>query len=190
MQNNTYYIGFSGRIGSGKSHISDVLLHRSKNVLPILLPFAKPLKKLAKEYFGWDGQKDDRGRKLLQVLGTEVGREYGGWDFWIRKWKQEIERFKAKQLENLPKNWHDHTFFLVIVDDIRFSNEAEEIISHGGKVFEVVNKEIENNNDHISENGIDPKYITRIIDNTCYSLTEQRIVDIFSEFYPTIYGRK
>lgn len=176
---------------SGKSHVADTLFHRSKlGVEGGIIPFAKPLKSLARDFFGWDGQKDERGRKLLQVLGTEVGREYGGWDFWIKKWKLEIEKFQEEIFSKIPKNWQPHTHLLIIVDDVRFSNEAEEIINLGGKVFEVVNKALDSNDNHISEGGIDLKYVTRMIDNTGYSLTEQRIVEIFSEYFPSLYRRK
>lgn len=181
------FIGLTGRMRSGKTHIANVLIQNSTNVLPIIIPFAKPLKELASEYFGWDGRKDERGRKLLQVLGTEVGREYGGWDFWVKKWELAVEEFKNSQLENLPKAWYSQTKFLFIADDIRFSNEAEIIIENGGKVFEIINNQLENKDNHSSEVGIDPKYITRIIDNSNYSLLDQRILEIVSEFFP-IFG--
>lgn len=39
-----------------------------------IIHFADALKFVCKEYFGWDGNKDERGRFLLQHVGTEIVR--------------------------------------------------------------------------------------------------------------------
>jgi hypothetical protein len=66
-------ISISGLATSGKDTFADYLLDK----FPYRKDhFARPLKDAASYWFGWDGQKDDKGRKLLQLLGTEVGRGY------------------------------------------------------------------------------------------------------------------
>ena len=38
----------------------------------LITHFADLLKFICKQYFGWDGNKDERGRTLLQYIGTDV----------------------------------------------------------------------------------------------------------------------
>ena len=52
------------------------------NGYPAIISLAAPIKELAEEYFSWDGKKDKKGRRLLQVLGTEAGREYNE-NLWV-----------------------------------------------------------------------------------------------------------
>jgi hypothetical protein len=63
---------------------------------------------------GWNSEKDARGRKLLQDIGT-AGREYRR-DCWVR---------------HLPH-------YPVIVDDVRYINEAAAIRAVGGIIVRVV----------------------------------------------------
>jgi hypothetical protein len=75
-------IGLSGAAGAGKDTAADAILAQG----PFYVDhFAADLKRIARDYFGWDGKKDERGRKLLQLLGTEVGRAwYEG--IWVEKY--------------------------------------------------------------------------------------------------------
>jgi hypothetical protein len=67
----------SGRAGSGKSTFSNYCIDYLKSLghRATLVPFAKGVKRTAKDCFGWDGKKDRKGRKLLQDIGL-VGRAY------------------------------------------------------------------------------------------------------------------
>lgn len=67
------HLSVSGLAGSGKDTLADILceLYGYKKD-----HFAFDLKFLAEAHFNWDRQKDDRGRDLLQQLGTDVGRDY------------------------------------------------------------------------------------------------------------------
>lgn len=98
-------IGLTGPIGSGKTTIAKELQERLAGC--IILPMAKPLKDYAK-LMGWDGRKDKRGRRLLQLLGTECGRKCISDDIWVNKWAQEAQ---------------GHPY--VICDDARFENEVD-----------------------------------------------------------------
>lgn len=109
-------IGLSGPMCSGKSTIARAIFNCTQDVT--LKPMAGPLKHVA-SIMGWDGKKDARGRRLLQTLGTQVGRRYNP-DLWVNLWKQD-----------LPSEG------VVIVDDVRFINEADAIHDVGGKVFQV-----------------------------------------------------
>lgn len=64
----------SGKATSGKTttynYIHSKMLSKIQKV-----SFAEPLKKMAKEFFDWNGEKDDYGRKLLIFLGGYIGNE-------------------------------------------------------------------------------------------------------------------
>lgn len=76
-------MGFSvsGLAGSGKDTFADILCKEESYHKD---HFAFDLKNIAKEYFNWNGEKDDKGRVLLQQLGTEVGRSFHS-NIWLIK---------------------------------------------------------------------------------------------------------
>lgn len=105
----------SGRAGVGKTKSSGILEKIIKESYKSLAPvstfhFAHGVKKAAKRGFSWNGEKDDRGRKLLQQVGA-VGREY--WKYiWVEQCLLEI---KNKILDN--------KLTTALLDDWRFPNE-------------------------------------------------------------------
>lgn len=105
----------SGKAGAGKTTISDYLFHELINKFPDLSieyqPLAKPVKEIAYNSFGWDGKKDEKGRRLLQVIGTEAGRAYDE-DIWVKY----LENYITGNLF-IPN--------IVLVDDCRFPNEID-----------------------------------------------------------------
>jgi hypothetical protein len=114
MYNKTLVILLSGRAGSGKSYCADLLIKNFKDMgLNVIKDsFARGIKEVAKKYIGWDGVKDEKGRTLLQNLGTEVGRAYNE-DCWVE--------YMLSSLINTPNYPYD----VIIVDDWRFPNEYE-----------------------------------------------------------------
>lgn len=117
-----FILGLCGYAQVGKTTtalaVKDILEKEGREV--VILPFAGPLKLLAMEYFGWDGKKDDRSRKLLQSLGTDVARAWEP-DFWVRKWAE-----LARPLIQAGA--------CIIADDIRFNNECARLQLWGGYV--------------------------------------------------------
>ena len=87
-------------------------------------------------------------RRLLQVMGSEVGREMFGEDFWIH------QLFKQ-----LPEDNH------VVIADVRFPNEADAIKSLGGKVWRVNRHNFNAVNDHKSEHAMDNYMFDHVIYN-------------------------
>lgn len=107
-------IGICGKAESGKDYIANyiktVLEQRGCRVM--VIHFADLLKWCCKEYFGWNGKKDEAGRALLQHVGTDyrlASTEPNGW--------AEIVRILIAMLQT--------QFNYVIVPDIRFTNEYE-----------------------------------------------------------------
>jgi thymidylate kinase len=100
-------IALTGPMGSGKTTIANAIKERYGSQA-IILPMAQPLKDFAKQ-MGWDGRKDKRGRRLLQLLGTECGRKCISEDVWVDKWDEEANKWSGS---------------IVICDDCRFDNET------------------------------------------------------------------
>jgi hypothetical protein len=111
----TVIVLISGLAGSGKTASADLLeekLRAIKDLRTARMSFASPIKFVAKLAFGWDGEKDEKGRKLLQCLGA-VGREYN-----MDNWCELLLKTLDASDEMFPPNF-------VLIDDWRFPNEAK-----------------------------------------------------------------
>lgn len=102
----------SGRAGEGKTTLArycqDILVADYK-ISSALVPFAKMVKDTA-FFMGWDGEKDDKGRRLLQEIGN-TGRTYD-----INLWARHAVEF----IDNCSAN-----FEYIFIDDWRFPNEGK-----------------------------------------------------------------
>lgn len=125
-------ICISGKAGSGKdsaaSDLRDFLEMGGENSV-LITHFADLTKYVAKNFCGWDGQKDYRGRAILQTVGTDLFRSYNE-DFWVD--------FIADVL-TVFSGWWDY----VIIPDTRFPNEIEELKARG---FDVTTIRIKRDN--------------------------------------------
>jgi hypothetical protein len=136
-------VGLLGFIGSGKGTAGDIL----KDLGFTPLSFAKGVKDVAAEMFGWprhllEGDtdasrkwreqpdkfwskefgKEFTPRLALQLMGTEVGRYVFHQDFWVIKMKKYI-------MENPEQNF--------VITDVRFRNEMQFVHDHGGILIEI-----------------------------------------------------
>lgn len=149
-------IGLTGKKGSGKSTVAE-FLESSSDYLS--LAFASTLKEYAYETdpwitapsgsqtrlatlvdaFGWDAVKWEypEARKYLQGLGSAV-REFDP-DFWIRPVMDVVE-LERGGYPSLP----------VVIQDVRYRNEAEAIHDVDGIVVRVVGRG-EGGDSHASE---------------------------------------
>ena len=89
---------------------------------------------------GWENVKVDSedARKLLQRMGTEVGRELFGQDFWV------YQAFNGIDSEDK-----------VVFTDVRFPNEAAHIKSYYGQVWRINKINHGPVNNHASETALD-----------------------------------
>lgn len=158
LKGNVKFIGFCGRAYSGKTTSSAFARQTVSGA--VVIPFAQRLKEIAKDVFGWDGQKDARGRRLLQLLGTEVARGYNP-DFWVTAWKEEVVR-TSNGVYLLSGTFPR----LIMADDVRFDNEAEAIKQMGGTIVQIARPPVPVAfSDHASERGISPSLIDMTVDN-------------------------
>lgn len=103
-------IGITGLAGAGKTYAAIWFKLRTGGEI---WSFAAEIKRIA-ALMGWDGEKDARGRKLLQDLGS-IGREYDR-QCWV-----------SRMPTDRP----------VIIDDVRYINEAAAIRSVGGIIIRI-----------------------------------------------------
>lgn len=125
-------ICISGKAGHGKDYTANILKNEleSKDKTVLVVHNADLLKYICKNFFAWDGEKDEEGRQLLQYIGTDVFREYDK-DFWVS--------FIYKILECSPVTWD-----YVLIPDCRFKNEIDYYREHSNKT--VIHVRVERNN--------------------------------------------
>lgn len=159
---------FAGRKGHGKDFCGQII---KEGLSASRVSFADPIKEIAGNLFFWDGKKDKKGRKFLQLLGTEVGRCYND-DIWV-----------DKALEKMKK--HD----IVVNTDLRFNHEACKLRQLDHKVVvirvEKVGKfmwldklwwklKCKLRLEHSSERGIDQCHVNYVVEND-FSRPEETI---------------
>lgn len=147
-------VGISGAAGSGKSTVAD---HLVRNHGFVRLKFAGALKAMMRALLletgaepdvvdeCIDGYYKDRRvtqlsgqtpRHAMQTLGTEWGRQCMGGDFWV-----DIVR---SRIMTLPETTN------IVIDDVRFENEAALIRRCGGTVLHLTGRG-GIDSDHLSE---------------------------------------
>lgn len=120
-----------GPMGCGKSEVASIVRSIS-DACVIIIPFAGPLKQAALT-LGWNGKKDKKGRKLLQLLGTEVGRNCIDHNIWTKKWTDYIT-----QLIHDHKPVVDH--LILVCDDLRFYNEYVAGRENAAKIIKITGR--------------------------------------------------
>lgn len=106
-------ICISAKAQHGKDTSALILkeLYEAKGKKVLITHFADLLKYVCKQYFGWDGNKDEKGRTLLQYIGTDVvGAKNSA--FWAE--------FIVSILKFFENEWD-----YVIIPDCRYPIEVE-----------------------------------------------------------------
>jgi len=89
-------------------------------------------------------------RQMMQLLGTEWGRDLIHPDLWVIAARAQIERFGDAD---------------IVFDDVRFENEAAMIRELGGLIIHVDRLGADDTDRHRSEDGIHDHIADRFIDN-------------------------
>ena len=105
----------SGKAGHGKDtfaqFVREELEARGKKVITI--HYGDAVKWVLRDYFNWDGQKDEHGRHMLQYIGTDVIRKNFP-NFWTGIVAGLLSAFDNEKL-----------FDVALVPDARFDNEVD-----------------------------------------------------------------
>ena len=116
-------IAISGHAQNGKDTLAGMLKEeyelRRKRVL--VTHYADLVKYVCRSFFDWDGQKDEKGRHLLQYVGTDVVRSQNP-DYWVD--------FIIDMLKFFDGLWD-----YVIIPDTRFPNELSRLKEEGFDVL-------------------------------------------------------
>lgn len=131
--------GLVGYAGAGKSTIAREAIKRNDSVK--ILSLSQPIvdmlialgvsDKIVYDKARWNeplyGMGGKTCRYLAQTLGTEWGRKHVADDLWIN--------IGIQRCRNLITN--SRTVTTVIIESVRFPNEADEIMRNGGKLIAV-----------------------------------------------------
>lgn len=111
-------IMISGKAESGKTTFAELLVEKFKdsNEKALIVNFADYLKFICRQYLDWDGEKDEKGRRLLQIEGTDYVRARDV-DFWTKS---------AYNFINIYEERFDH----FLIADTRFKSEVEFFKAH------------------------------------------------------------
>jgi hypothetical protein len=172
----TVIIVIKGIAGSGKDTIANYL---KANYNFRSASFAAPLKEGVKAMFGLDDTHLDHPlkeqllpdiekspRQLMQLLGTEYGRNLVHKDLWLILAKKKIDAYLA-----LGYN--------VCLTDCRFDNEAEMVKANGGTILRVERGEAGTKFLHPSEAGITGDMVDYSIQNNSTMDFLYKQVDFF-----------
>jgi dephospho-CoA kinase len=120
----------------------------------------------AVDHMGWEEVKrlSSDARELLQRLGTEVGREMFGDDFWVNQ-----GLLRAREHKN------------VVFADTRYRNEANAIVKSGGQIWRINKPGSKPVNNHPSEVDLDEYVPDWIIPNYMGIKELHQIIDNIME---------
>lgn len=164
----TKVIMISGKSSSGKDQLAKYIIEviEKKHGMYKVMHFADLVKAYATLYYDWNGEKDEKGRALLQFIGTELMRKR-----YPTYWAEII----GKLIDAIC--WIDPVDY-VIIPDWRFINEYETLASYYLDIYRVrVNRTDEYGNtyrnpdmtdeqfNHISECELDCYEFDQIVDN-------------------------
>lgn len=112
-------IAISGKAQHGKDTTAQFLKTQleADGYKVLVVHYADLLKYICKQFFGWDGQKDDTGRHILQYVGTDIIRKKKP-NFWVD--------FITSMIELFPNDWD-----YALIPDCRFPNEIEQLKDAG-----------------------------------------------------------
>jgi hypothetical protein len=145
-------IGLVGFAGSGKNTVADIL---RQDFYYQPLAFADAVKDAVSVIFDWDRdllegdttesrtfrETEDQWwsaklgykvtpRFMLQLMGTEAGRDVFGQNLWIASLEKSLKRY----IDHYDEMGMESDF---VITDVRFPNEIESIRNMGGKIVQV-----------------------------------------------------
>jgi len=127
LKNNVTVIGLSASAGTGKDYVGKLIKQHGFYNISLAWHFKiQCISHGDATYEEVFETKPPRVRRLLQIMGTEQGREVWGEDIWVNT------MFAWMTLYH--KDWGIDKF---VIPDVRFPNELTAIQRLGGKVYRV-----------------------------------------------------
>ena len=135
---NIIVVMLSGKIGSGKSTVAEALvdyinerfMEKPHIVRARRFSFAKHVRDIAKA-LGWDGEKDEIGRRLLQTIG-HTGRYYSNGRFWANS--VVIDILSESKMVGIG-SWCKT--LIAVIDDFRYPEEFFVMVENFKHVYTV-----------------------------------------------------
>jgi len=175
-------VGFLGEKRSGKDTSADYLCESNF----IKLAYAEPLKEICKILFFFNDEQlfgnakevidpfwKKTPREIYQEIGTDIFRDditkifpHIKDDFWVIHMGRRLEYLEEKN---------------IVISDVRYQNEIDQIHKLGGVVIKIIRPDLENNDSHKSEKGIDDLvgFDYTIINNQTKKDLYNKINDVF-----------
>lgn len=150
-------IVISGSAGAGKDTLAGILRDQLEALdqRVLITHYADLLKFMCKNYFGWDGKKDQYGRGLIQYVGTDIVRKQNR-NYWVD--------YIIGVLRLFDGEW-DH----VIIPDCRFPNEISRLKDAGFDTIHIkivrpgfdngMTEEQKNHESETALDGVEPDYL-------------------------------
>ena len=182
-------IGFMGLAGAGKTTAAQALWRACATSCSVM-SFATPLKEAVKQLCLFSDEQvhgdldakslvDPRWgfspRQAMQMIGTDCVREMLCKDFWVRRMRLAIEESLAR---------------IIIIDDVRFGDEADLIKGLGGHVVMIKRPGGPTLPWHASENPPEGKASILTINNQTKEAFETAMVKLFSNAYPGLFRQE
>lgn len=166
----THFILCSGLAQSGKDTSAQIIKNdlESRGYSVLITHYADLLKFICRNFFGWNGNKDEVGRTLLQRIGTDCVRAQDP-DYWVDFIVNIIRMFPSE-------------FDYVIIPDMRFPNELDRIVDAGFPVTHVHiarpgfdNLLTDEQKKHPSENSLNKVVPDHLITNTTMAALQEQL---------------
>lgn len=175
-------VGITGKAGIGKSTIARMMWLDEKFQI---LSYGHPLKQALIKMTGLNRkwfydieykEKEIPGlpgitpRIMMQKFGTEFGREMIAPDFWLWRMGQSMSKYSHKN---------------IVIDDIRFENEAQQVRDSGGVVIHLRRDFVSptEDNGHLSERGLVVQAADYIVHGVTEEETYTETADSVRDFY-------
>lgn len=166
-------IGFCGPLQSGKTSASHIVIshHPGYSAVSFAQPMRNMLHALGVSYEDMQLRKGvalpalcgNTPRYALQTLGTQWGRDLIGEDIWVNAARHLI----CQHLDNGHR---------VVLDDVRFDNEAQMIRELGGGVVRIARPGYEYDPRHASEAGVSESLVGHRIDASDLTELQTRVL--------------
>ena len=168
-------IGLAGRARVGKDTVARYL---AAHLTLLSYAFADPLKQALANMFhltaaqleGSEKEQqlswlDKSPRQLMQLLGTEWGRDLIHPRLWLLLAEQNLQLLAE----------HDQAMQGVVIRDVRFDNEADWVRSKGGVILDITRPLPESIAPHLSEAGVTqrPEDLALVNDGTLDQLYDE-----------------